>query len=792
MSRATATSVQRTLRRNLSILAVLSVALLALLAIAPAKAYFSEWRGIQKQYNARAAKAGLSTIKPALAQIWRPEVKLTDRCTTCHLGMGGAAALPKGKALFGAHPNVHHEVASMGCTICHRGQGRATSKKAAHGQSKHWEDPMLPKAHLQASCGQCHAAAAKVPPLSLARKGEYLFDMHGCKSCHVVDGKGGKVGPDLSGVALKGYDRKWHVRHLRDPQGTVAGSKMMSFGHLTDGEVNAIMAYVETLIGAPKLMRGKAVAVEQGCRGCHKIGGVGGDNAPDLSNIAAKTAVDLDFTHVKGPKTIVAWHKEHLRRPSDVYPGSKMPVYRLPPGDEDSLITYLLSLRAPQVPLKLLPRKTRAANLQVTRDIPTDGASLFRAFCSACHGSKGEGQVMKALDTTVPAVGNPDMLSMVSDAFLRQTIRDGRPGREMPSWGGREGGLKDSEITELIRYLRRNQKSAPGVDKVKVAMATADKKLGRTVFKADCAGCHGLDGTGTVIAPSVVNKELLFAVSAGADDKVSSYLYDTITRGRANTAMPAHRGYDAQTLAGMIAWLRGHDGPAATKAAQRKVMAAKVSSVLGTTKLMEYRASGNSAYGRHLFRGMCEGCHGPAGQGGVGPSISNRAFLNAASDGFLASSIILGRGGRPMRPFGPDGIARLTGREVGDIITFLRLEGSRRAAVPPSRKVRGNEKRGASSFAQLCAGCHGVKGKGKTAPALANKKFLEIASDGFLQATIARGRRGTAMRSWAFGGFGFAELAPQEINDIVAYIRSWRPRRADVSASAVIKTKKSN
>ena len=53
-------------------------------------------------------------------------------------------------------------------------------------------------------------------------------------------------------------------------------------------------------------------------------------------------------------------------------------------------------------------------------------------------------------------------------------------------------------------------------------------------------------------------------------------------------------------------------------------------------------------------------------------------------------------------------------------------------------------------------------------------RLLQAVGDGFLQATIARGRGGTAMRAWAAGGFGFAELEPSEINDIVAFVRSWQ------------------
>ena len=59
------------------------------------------------------------------------------------------------------------------------------------------------------------------------------------------------------------------------------------------------------------------------------------------------------------------------------------------------------------------------------------------------------------------------------------------------------------------------------------------------------------------------------------------------------------------------------------------------------------------------------------------------------------------------------------------------------------------------------------------APALNNPEFLDAASDGFLQATIARGRGRTPMRPFGEGSGGIAALSESQISDIVSHIRTW-------------------
>lgn len=86
----------------------------------------------------------------------------------------------------------------------------------------------------------------------------------------------------------------------------------------------------------------------------------------------------------------------------------------------------------------------------------------------------------------------------------------------------------------------------------------------------------------------------------------------------------------------------------------------------------------------------------------------------------------------------------------------------------------GAAERGRALYAQHCAVCHGPEGQGRArgnATSLNNPDFLALASDAFLQTTIARGRRDTAMRGWAHEAGG--PLSREEIQDLVLFLRRW-------------------
>ena len=87
------------------------------------------------------------------------------------------------------------------------------------------------------------------------------------------------------------------------------------------------------------------------------------------------------------------------------------------------------------------------------------------------------------------------------------------------------------------------------------------------------------------------------------------------------------------------------------------------------------------------------------------------------------------------------------------------------------RAAAGNAERGAVTYGRTCSGCHGDGGQGNTAPSLVNSGLLDTVADGFLIATIVRGRRGSSMPRFDSDQARYPRLSATEIEDVVVFIR---------------------
>jgi cytochrome c2 len=195
-----------------------------------------------------------------IQQIWIRSADRVDRCTTCHLGITWKALVDVEQP-FKAHPPgplAHHPIERFGCTYCHGGQGYATTLPDAHGWVPHWEEPLLdttiaqdyriskPWAFLQFRCNICHRYDRDIEGADYINRGKRLILDKGCRACHVINGRGGSIGPDLTHVGEKSpeqydYSRlttlptlfSWQIAHLQNPKSYSPDTVMPDFGFKT-------------------------------------------------------------------------------------------------------------------------------------------------------------------------------------------------------------------------------------------------------------------------------------------------------------------------------------------------------------------------------------------------------------------------------------------------------------------------------------------------------------------------------------------------------------------------------
>ena len=222
--------------------------------------YTPEWKDYQDEFQELVAeKYGAdkaAQLPGGLQQIWVKELDRVDRCTTCHQGMEWKG-LENAPQPFKSHPQEilkKHPLSQFGCTTCHGGQGYATDMEAAHGFVEHWEEPLLGKqvsdtylikdrkAMMQMNCNSCHRYDRETAGADYINQAKQLIQTKNCRACHVINGRGGVIGPDLTYVGDKSpeqYDYAriagvktafaWHVAHLQNPKSLVPETVMPNF-----------------------------------------------------------------------------------------------------------------------------------------------------------------------------------------------------------------------------------------------------------------------------------------------------------------------------------------------------------------------------------------------------------------------------------------------------------------------------------------------------------------------------------------------------------------------------------
>jgi mono/diheme cytochrome c family protein len=321
------------------------------------------------------------------------------------------------------------------------------------------------------------------------------------------------------------------------------------------------------------------------------------------------------------------------------------------------------------------------------------GQGLYTENCVACHGKSGEGGVG-------PAINERSLLESTTDEAFFSLIRTGVPNTLMPAWGQTFGGpFTDEQVSQIVAFIRAWQPSAPVIE---VRAETADPVRGAGIYARTCFVCHGEDGKGTAIAPSLNNLERLQEL----DD---TWYRSTITRGRPAKGMPTWGTVLSpmqinDVVALLAAWregkkvaaniplatfvtnalfaIRDFDRPDAAFYLKTALpladnnQAKEIHSIIALVEenhLFEAESRliallPPEEMGRAAFSSNCAPCHGDDGTGGMGPNLTANTFVQSKSDEELVDFILSGREGTAMDGF--EGI--LGSEEINNIITILR------------------------------------------------------------------------------------------------------------------------
>jgi putative heme-binding domain-containing protein len=173
-------------------------------------------------------------------------------------------------------------------------------------------------------------------------------------------------------------------------------------------------------------------------------------------------------------------------------------------------------LAAQSLPEKSVPDKNP---FEGTADAIRAGMAGFRVRCADCHGTDARG------------VRGPDITQIWAsgrtDQGLFKTIRQGVPNTEMPSFPAPR--TSDREVWQILAYLRTLAAPAP------TDLPRGDAENGARWFRANCAGCHRVNGAGGRLGPDLSRigsgrsrATLALRIRRGSEDFMTGYAPVTI------------------------------------------------------------------------------------------------------------------------------------------------------------------------------------------------------------------------------------------------------------------------
>jgi mono/diheme cytochrome c family protein len=471
----------------------------------PYLSYQKEFKDLLVQKGA--GESELADYKFGVRQRWIEKLNRADRCETCHLGIEDPRFKDEAQP-YKSHPDVDlHPIENFGCTVCHGGQGLATSLKESHGPTESWQKAIYHETFMENSCSLCHGDYLKEQAPVVA-KGREAFKELGCRGCHKVKGiERVKIGPPIKNIGEK-VKKDWLYRWLKDPKGTISNAKMPNF-KLTDEEAADVARFLfsrtrsahnnKKVIGSYK--RGKKFFNNSQCISCHPVRGSGANDGPDLGKISSNVHSEWLLRWLNNPK---AWRAN-----------TKMPAFGFSDQNIQDLGKFLLDEFA-QRDLKKTTvsgqiKTVEAANVFKGKDL------ILHYGCTGCHEIDGvEDQAETGLELT--SVGDMHR-SKIDFGLLKAAFKD----RSVPNWlynkmknprsVGRDPkmpdfGFNDQEAAAMTTYLLSlTADEVPNSYILPLGNPPSNYapqgEFGRIIDKYQCFTCHTIMGKGADHGPDL-------------------------------------------------------------------------------------------------------------------------------------------------------------------------------------------------------------------------------------------------------------------------------------------------
>jgi mono/diheme cytochrome c family protein/FtsZ-binding cell division protein ZapB len=359
---------------------------------------------------------GLKNPKIEIKQYYIEDLKEVDRCTSCHIGIDNPAQSDY-PSPYTTHPAHYvylenHQPQQFGCTICHLGQGRATSSvDKAHGRIEFWEETMYKDENTQASCQHCHQDIEHLKGAEALIEGDKILKKGVCFGCHRIDEYENivKISPPLSRIGEK-VSYTWLVKWLMDPFKIMDGATMPKYS-FSEEDAKAIADYLYSLTQKERndepakeeidwdlYDKGKVIYSQSICSICHSANGRGGAYkdmyAPDLSRVGSKVKRE--------------WLKKWFRNPENFFKNARMSRYRFTEKEIGSLAEYLggeyIDWDLEEAKMSM-PSQIEDSSLQ-------KGASLIKEYgCFGCHDIEG----MRDIEEIGPYLKIDELEEMVAE-----------------------------------------------------------------------------------------------------------------------------------------------------------------------------------------------------------------------------------------------------------------------------------------------------------------------------------------------------------------------------------------